>query len=105
MCSWVHSYECSRLQTYEHRTELILWFQTCKTLTRLLKFAPTKFQPSVAFHIETSHLICNADQITECNAGLKWFKGIVKRAEPFKFDVRVVSKILSHKRINSSLKE
>ena len=37
------------------------------------------FQPSVAFHIETSHLICNANQMTgfyiECNTGLKWLNG------------------------------
>ena len=30
----------------------------------------------VAFHIETSHLICSANQMTnffmKCNAGLKW---------------------------------
>ena len=33
------------------------------------------FQPNVAFHIETSHLICSANQITgfymKCNTGLK----------------------------------
>ena len=36
------------------------------------------FQPSVVFHIETSHLICTANQITgfyvKCNPGLKWVK-------------------------------
>ena len=34
------------------------------------------FQPSVAFHIETSHLISKANQMTgfyvKCNTGLKW---------------------------------
>ena len=34
------------------------------------------FQPSVRFHIETSHLICTANQMTGfyivCNTGLKW---------------------------------
>ena len=34
------------------------------------------FQPSVVFHIETSHLICNANQMTgfhmKCNTGLRW---------------------------------
>ena len=34
------------------------------------------FQSSVAFHTETSHLICSASQMTvfymECNIGLKW---------------------------------
>ena len=33
-------------------------------------------QPSVAFHIETSHLICGVNQTTgfhlKCNTGLKW---------------------------------
>ena len=37
------------------------------------------FQPSIAFHIETSHLICNANPITsfymKWNTGLIWFKG------------------------------
>ena len=36
------------------------------------------FQPSVAFHIETSHLICTASKMTsfyiKCNTGLKWVK-------------------------------
>ena len=35
------------------------------------------FQPSVTFHIDTSHLISNANQMTDfyikCNTGLKWF--------------------------------
>ena len=35
-------------------------------------------QSSVAFHIEISHLICRAIQITgfsmKCNTGLKWVK-------------------------------
>ena len=34
------------------------------------------FEPSVPFHVETSHLICNANWITgfymKCNTGLKW---------------------------------
>ena len=37
-------------------------------------FSP--FQSSVAFHIETSHLICNANQMIgffmKCKTGLKW---------------------------------
>ena len=36
------------------------------------------FQSSVAFHVETSHLICTANQINgfyiKCNNGLKWVK-------------------------------
>ena len=34
-------------------------------------------QPSVAFHIETSHLICSKSNdwlYMKCNAGLKWVK-------------------------------
>ena len=35
------------------------------------------FQPSVAFHIEASHLICSANQIIgfymKRNTGLEWF--------------------------------
>ena len=38
------------------------------------------FHPRVAFHIETSHLICNANQMTgsciECNSGLKGIDGL-----------------------------
>ena len=38
------------------------------------------FQPSVAFHIETSHLICFGNQAAgfymKCNNGLKWVKVI-----------------------------
>ena len=36
------------------------------------------FQPNVAFHVETSHLFCPANQVNgfymECNTGLKWVK-------------------------------
>ena len=36
------------------------------------------FRPSVTFDTETSHLICNANQITGfymgCNTGMKWVK-------------------------------
>ena len=43
----------------------------------LTAFDLNPFQPSVAFHIETSHLICRANQMSrfymKCNAGLKWF--------------------------------
>ena len=39
-------------------------------------FEGNPFQPSVAFHIETSQLICTANQMNgffmECNTGLKW---------------------------------
>ena len=38
------------------------------------------FQHSVGIYIETSHLICTADQITgfymKCNTGLKWVSDI-----------------------------
>ena len=44
----------------------------------IIYFAPNLFQPSAAFHIEISHLICSANQMTglymKRNTGLKWFK-------------------------------
>ena len=39
------------------------------------------------------------------NSLVQWFKGIVKRNEPCKYDIRLVSRILWHKRIIPSLKE
>ena len=49
-------------------------------LIKCYKHDPGKYfnpsQPSVAFHIETSHLIYTANQMTglymKCNSGLKW---------------------------------
>ena len=39
-----------------------------------------EFQPSVLFHIETSHLFCTANQMTDfytkCNTGPKWVKNV-----------------------------
>ena len=39
-------------------------------------FLYTPFQPSVAIHLETSHLICSANQMTgfymNCNPELNW---------------------------------
>ena len=44
-----------------------------------------KFQPSVTFHVETSSLICSANQMTgfymKCNTGLKWFNEIFSKWE------------------------
>ena len=42
------------------------------------------FQPSVAFHIETSHLVCTENRMTgfymKCNIGLNWVeKNIVEK--------------------------
>ena len=49
------------------------WPKLVSTLT-CSKLNP--FDPNVTFHIETSHLICNPNQVTgfckECNVGLKW---------------------------------
>ena len=46
-----------------------------KALRNLLFYL---FQSSAAFHIEPSHLICSANQMTgfymKCNTGLKWVK-------------------------------
>ena len=40
------------------------------------------FQPSVAFHLEISHLICTANQVTgfymKCNTGLKWVNLVLR---------------------------
>ena len=48
-------------------------------LIKCSKHDPRKYfslQPNVAFHIETSHLIYTANQMTglymKCNGGLKW---------------------------------
>ena len=39
------------------------------------------FQSTVVFHIETSHLICTANQVTsfsiKCSTGLKWVEFVV----------------------------
>ena len=49
----------------------LLWLQN---LFKLYRFNP--FRPSVAFYIETSYLICTANQMTgfymKRNTGLKW---------------------------------
>ena len=47
------------------------------------------FQPSVAFLVETRHLICNTNQVTgfcmKCNTGLKWVN--ICTAQKMKFFV------------------
>ena len=54
---------------------LSIW-QNQKLSTKIYAINP--FQPSVVFHIETSHLICNANRMTgfymKCNTGLKCVK-------------------------------
>ena len=46
----------------------------------LINYNLNIFQPSVAFHIETSHLFCSANQKTDfymkLNTGLKWVEGL-----------------------------
>ena len=48
---------------------------------KLIRFNP--FQPIVSFHIETSHLICSAKQMTDfymkCNTGLEWANYITSK--------------------------
>ena len=48
--------------------------QKSRTAGPCSKYYP--FQPSVAFHIKTSHLFCTAEQMTafymKCNTGLEW---------------------------------
>ena len=45
-------------------------------MNKISKF--NKFQPTVVFHIEPSHLFCTSDQMigyyVTCNTGLKWIK-------------------------------
>ena len=47
-------------------------------MTLIYRIQINQFQPSVTFRIETSHLICTANQMTgfymKCNTGLKWVK-------------------------------
>ena len=44
---------------------------------------PYPVHASIAFHIETSHLICTANHMTgfylKCNTGLKWVTGIIPK--------------------------
>ena len=48
------------------------------------KIVLNPFQPSVAFHIETSHLLCTKNQMAgfymKCNSGMNWFKWVMKIA-------------------------
>ena len=57
------------------------------------------FQPSAAFHVETSHLIYSANQITgcckECGTGLRWVKWR-NRVTTSKFKINV-SKLINLK--------
>ena len=53
--------------------ETTIWCEICLKLTKTTQINP--FQCSVAFHIETSHLVCRAKQMTgvhvACKTGLK----------------------------------
>ena len=60
------------------------WF-FCKSCLHMDRMKRKKehfdlFQPSAAFHIETSHLFCSVKQMTgffiKSNTGLKWLKGV-----------------------------
>ena len=56
------------------------------SISRSLKLL-NQFQPSVAFHIETSYLICRENQINgfymKCNTRLKWIKNLAKVKNEF----------------------
>ena len=53
-------------------------FISKKTTVNLLTCNLNPFQPSVTFHIKTSHLFCRATQMIgfymQCNTRLKWVK-------------------------------
>ena len=62
-----------------------VWTSKCR-LGRSFKDRESKlnpFKPSVVFHIETSHLICTANQLTgfymKSSTGLKWFNILESR--------------------------
>ena len=54
-------------------------------MSKISKF--NKFQPSIAVHVETSHLICTADLMIGfymmCSTGLKWVKILRKAKKAF----------------------
>ena len=59
------------------KTETLkLWKVKTLTVKNALSIIFNQFQPSDAFHIENSHLIFTANQMTgfymKCNTGLKW---------------------------------
>ena len=58
----------------------INWMVSMLEKHLMWKRSINSFQPSVALHIETSHLVCPANQMTgfymKCNTGLKWVKMI-----------------------------
>ena len=53
-----------------------LIFVVLDNVSLTFRFTANPFQPSVAFHIETSHFFCRAKQMTSFyvkrNTGLKW---------------------------------
>ena len=65
---WSNTIAENSLSVFDHFVGLLL---------KWLRFH--LFQPSVAFHIETIHLICSGNQISgfymKCNTGLKWING------------------------------
>ena len=57
----------------EHRSNQWRWYLL--KLNSQFQFRFNQFQPSVAFHKETSHLICIPNKMTGfyiCNTGRKW---------------------------------
>ena len=97
-----------------------------KSLNRAIYQYPTcrinPFQPTVSFHIETSHLICSVNQVTcfnmKCNTWLRWVKifswimfrrlyqkrcwNIVKHVEQCK--TRQLHDINSYRKVNTTCK-
>ena len=80
--NWIFKLQCEFLICF-----FILWrkilIQKKKQKNYIFKryyfgYGCNSFQPIVAFHIESSHLIWTANQMTslcmKCNTGLKWFE-------------------------------
>ena len=68
----------SETKSYEWEMVLKTYLILLLHVNRVLRKAVNHFQPSVAFHIDPSHLICVANQMTgfymKCSTGLKWVK-------------------------------
>ena len=75
---WSSSYNSCFYLLQRKLTLIMLWIVCLQSSNTwrlvIVEFFSYPFQPSVTFHIETSHLICRANQITsfymKCNTGL-----------------------------------
>ena len=79
---------CGHYESYQKGLVCVDFEEMCGSDFIIASFSQINpFQPSVAFHIETSHWICNANhwicnanQMTgfymKCSTGLKWVKNL-----------------------------